>query len=376
MPRSRSLVIALATALLASTLLGGVAAAAKPSSSGGAGTSDPSLACNDVIVRSTTLTRDYDCGFFVGADGVTVDLGGHTVIGLTLTGRGVTVRNGIVRSGVLIEKPGATLSKLTVRYAPNSYGAAVECSPFGPEPPSLTMSSVQIVGGALGIDAFDCDLVASGTTVTGAQIGIQLQRGSAASPVRASLTNVVVESSQAHGIVSWAVPLSVSSSKVLRSGGYGLVHDGTVSFGAPGYAALTLQGSTFDSNGWGGVYAYRAYSDGAVATITNNVFVNNGFGVRDEFSLPAGGLVIEDLTAGSQIKGNTANYNYRGFLAVAGGPIASSGNVARFNTFEGFSAPNYAGVFSASSTDRCFGNSDGTTAAQDDGHWVCNPTTR
>jgi parallel beta-helix repeat protein len=96
------------TALLAGTVLALVAtptvAQAKPSAA---------IACGAVLTSSIVLTRDLtNCpgdGLVVGADGITVDLGGHAVsgdgaqgtssidAGVRVTGRhGVTVRNGKV----------------------------------------------------------------------------------------------------------------------------------------------------------------------------------------------------------------------------------------------------------------------------------------
>ena len=69
------------------------------------------IACGSVVTRSVVLTRDLlGCqgdGLVIGASGITVDLGGHTVAGLVSDdsvgirnpGKGnVVVKNGVVRS--------------------------------------------------------------------------------------------------------------------------------------------------------------------------------------------------------------------------------------------------------------------------------------
>lgn len=87
------------------------------------------ITCGDTIVASTTLDADLSCigtdAIRIGADNVTLDLGGHTVsgsaigIGVTVNGRqNVTVRNGSIIgffTGVWVENTGgSTLSNLVV----------------------------------------------------------------------------------------------------------------------------------------------------------------------------------------------------------------------------------------------------------------------
>jgi hypothetical protein len=88
-------------------------------------------ACGQVVTESVRLTESLtECatGLVVGADGITIDLGGHAVqgvaaagsIGIDVTGRsGVTVRNGRVRgfdTGVrFFNSSGSTLRAVSVR---------------------------------------------------------------------------------------------------------------------------------------------------------------------------------------------------------------------------------------------------------------------
>ncbi len=94
------------------------------------------VSCGQVITRSTTLTADVGpCrgdGLIIRADGITLDLGGHTVLGARtqtpagnaagirlVAGTGVTVRHGTVTGfdgGVVIDGGSAnTLTRLVVR---------------------------------------------------------------------------------------------------------------------------------------------------------------------------------------------------------------------------------------------------------------------
>src|SRR4051812_48505646 len=69
----------------------------------------PAVRCGATITRSTTLTADLpDCpgtGLVIGADGITLDLGGHTISGTNAGGGegiandghgGVQIRNGTI----------------------------------------------------------------------------------------------------------------------------------------------------------------------------------------------------------------------------------------------------------------------------------------
>ncbi len=85
--------------------------------------------CGATITVDTTLDENLRCsgdGLLVAADGVTLDLNGHTVrgagtgLGITVTGTEVTVKNGSVRGfeqGVRVAYPGhhSTLAGLTAK---------------------------------------------------------------------------------------------------------------------------------------------------------------------------------------------------------------------------------------------------------------------
>ncbi|MDQ2826902.1 MAG: right-handed parallel beta-helix repeat-containing protein [Actinomycetota bacterium] len=109
----------------------------------------PALACGQTITQSTTLTADLGpCssnGLVIGADGITLDLGGHRIFGTTTTGdlagvlvqgrQGVTVRNGTVTDFdggvVILSGSGNTVTGITARH---NLGAA-----FGQTGPSTAL---------------------------------------------------------------------------------------------------------------------------------------------------------------------------------------------------------------------------------------------
>jgi hypothetical protein len=109
------------------------------------GASAQALACGAVVtadVRLTTSLTDCADGLVIGADGITVDLGGHVIAGLgseTGTGieavgrTGVTVRNGRIRGfavGVRFDATEASaISKLSIRGV--GVGIALAGAMFG-----------------------------------------------------------------------------------------------------------------------------------------------------------------------------------------------------------------------------------------------------
>jgi len=110
-----------------------------------------SVSCGDILTEDTTLDADLDCSviggtaFIIGADGITLDLNGHTVTG-DGTGRGVdnsggyilfgdpsvagydnvTIKNGVIdgfATGVfLVNVSGNTLSELEIRNSKTTAG--------------------------------------------------------------------------------------------------------------------------------------------------------------------------------------------------------------------------------------------------------------
>jgi parallel beta-helix repeat protein len=118
----------------AGTLTGLTLLASIPTIAGAGAQTTPSLACGQTITQSTTLTADLgpcpNNGLVIGANGITLDLGGHRIFGtqntgdgagVLLSGRtGVTVRNGTVTDFdggvVILGGSGNTVTGITARH--------------------------------------------------------------------------------------------------------------------------------------------------------------------------------------------------------------------------------------------------------------------
>lgn len=375
----RRLAIALVGALMALSTSSAAIAASK-GGGGGAITPDPALRCGDTITRSTLFTRDIDCSgtstgdasFYVNTPGITIDLGGFSMTGygemyvFKVRASNVTIRNGTLRitnggEGVDIGYPGTVLSKLTIR-APHDGSYGIVCQPLGDPPGGIagvSVSGVTIVGGGEAINAIDCQLSVSSTTITDVlYYGINAMRSNATVPVRAAISGVTVYgvggTEQYYAAVQGLrIPMTISNSYLHHSAN-GVLFLG---FGA---GPLTLQGSRVEYNAYDGASVTSAYSDGSAASISSNVFLSNG----------VSGLYLQDSTAGTVVKGNTSNQNNYGFYADTS-TVASSGNTARLNvSFGFFGGPSIA----TSSTDRCYGNNPG--GPQSLGAWTCTETSK
>jgi parallel beta-helix repeat protein len=117
------------------------------------------ISCGATITVDTTLTGNLRCpgdGLVVAADGVTLDLAGHTVAGsgtgsgITVTGANVTVTNGVVtrfQQGLDVERTGnqAMLTQLTVR----KNGTGLEVGPGLSGPTQGTVSGSELTNNDL-----------------------------------------------------------------------------------------------------------------------------------------------------------------------------------------------------------------------------------
>lgn len=131
-------------------------------------------ACPTEVVDDVTLDADCPDGFRVVGDGVTVDLGGHTVGLILVEGDDVVVRNGTVtvpgRTAVFVQGRRAVLEELTVA---DSGSAAVEAGSLTTIRDSTFRGNVvavsQFFGSGLTVE--DSDLVDN-------VIGVSIQSGS------------------------------------------------------------------------------------------------------------------------------------------------------------------------------------------------------
>lgn len=139
----------------------GIALAIATAASATAAPTTDTLSCGDTVTTSVTLTEDLlDCpgdGLVVGADGVTIDLNGHTVSGVWPSSGiriegfdGVTVRNGVL-------------------WVFNFGVDAVDAD-------RLTLSNLDVTGELYGVNLLDSDSARiTDSTLTGLGAGIHTE---------------------------------------------------------------------------------------------------------------------------------------------------------------------------------------------------------
>jgi Right handed beta helix region len=294
--------------------------------------------CGEVVTQSITLTTDLQCqgdGLTVAANGVTVDLAGHTLtgqgIGVGISVRGaetaflsnVTIRNGSIRSfdqGIRVRFAGAVVRQVNLQF--NSVATvSLESSP------SLT----------------DNNIDANGT-------GISISRSSATIDAltgeSAELRSNTITRSARNGIELFQIDalIPVSDNTVTGSGSYGVF-----AFDA----RAQVEGNALTGNVTAGI------APGASSTVTQNVIARNGLGVFATSGVPVNhnrivhnarqgiystAAIIADSNdvrgngsdgivslAGGEIRSNVADHNGGDGIHVLSGPADIVGNHAWFN---------------------------------------------
>jgi nitrous oxidase accessory protein NosD len=256
------------------------------------------LACGDSVTRDTTLTADLRgcgaAGLVVAADGVTLDLGGHTVagnrlgFGIGVTGRrDVTVRNGAVagfRVGVA---------------AADSNGVAVQ--------------GVTVADGHDGVNFFH---VAGGTIEASSFTG---NDGSAIFPEDS--TGLRVLGNRAWGNAAGFTGLGLADGVVAGNRAWDQAYYGLYFIDA---TRLAFADNRFERNGTAGMQiggdsggslvvrnrAWRNGADGIVvggagtALARNSAFFNGGFGIlAGPGTIDGGGNIAKRNGAGAQCAG-------------------------------------------------------------------------
>jgi len=220
-----------------------------------------SFSCGMTVTTNFTLTADESCSgtaIFIEANGVTVNLGGHTLTGPGSSGYGVegdfnndTVTNGVITSfqyGVVFFGNG---DKATNLQLDNSSNAGI-----------VTEGSTNVI---------------SGNYLLGNATGLWNFEGSGDQD-----TNNWAESSTTFGIyVEYTTGATISGNKALNagSGGYGFLVYGTGK----------VTGNVASGNAVDGFYV-DGNTSGFTPTITvsgNRAAFNGGYG----FNVPAGGAV-------------------------------------------------------------------------------------
>lgn len=330
----------LCPALVAGTVLLGTPAAAA------------GVACGDVVVGEVTLTADLVCpGSPVGlalADGATLDLGGHRVVG-DGTGTGITVpglaettvRGGVVTGWAqgLAVVPGDATSDW--RYAMldglRLEGNDVGLSSTGEYPVALMeVTASQLVGNRVGLLASDTGWISfEGTDLTDNVTGMSAYLSIV------GITHAVI-ARNATGVQCGGASCSVRSSTVADNG-TALTADPPVDH----HWYLSLAESTLTGNdvgvdaragrhGWVEVFANVIQHNGTAVTLRStrgeigqNRFLDNGIGYVDDGTGDTGETTV---------RYNEFRRNGHGILSVSPG-TAVEANFARNNHRWGIHAP-------------------------------------
>jgi hypothetical protein len=271
----------------------------------------PNAHCGETVTASLVLNTDLKCaggGLIVGADNVTLDLGGHTVTGpgATVTGSvgistqhtNVTIRDGTITSfgqGIGLQtdagvQPAVSITSVnlttngTAIMAENAKaalsgvkiaGSAVDIIIAGGGDGNLTMSDSSVSGGT--ISCRDCTILLTGDTFSGSSI-----RCSARSDITISAS--VLSQSPIDTTAKCAGTISNNT-----------LQDSASAAVTVGYGSVDISNNKFLNDGIG--IKVETFGPGAGGPpITGNLFQNDGV---------AGVLIDGDLPAISNISGNT-----------------------------------------------------------------------
>ncbi|MEV8632141.1 right-handed parallel beta-helix repeat-containing protein [Streptosporangium sp. NPDC051023] len=225
-----------------------------------ASASDDEVRCGAVLTSDVTLTGNLNCAgdaLTIGANGVTVDLNGHTITG-DGTGRGITLEK---KADVTVQNGTITRFKL---------GAEATES-------HLTFSQVQLVGNPVKATRVS-SLTLAGTPETCLAEGVDVTDFSVLTIDRCTVHGLI------HGVDGrqWTVKGST-----LSNGYAQLVENGSAAFTGNVFDnfPVDLVGGTNNNLYANNVFqnasvAFRAeFSMGAPNTLEDNVFRNNDFGM-------------------------------------------------------------------------------------------------
>jgi parallel beta-helix repeat protein len=292
--RMRHLVLAMA---LAGGLLVGVAPA-------GAGP----LPCGTTITASTTLTSDMSCpadAIVIGAPGVVLDLGGHTLAGAGFEAGGAGVR--VLATGATVRNGRVTTFRSGVHLGPGSDGALVEgLSLVHDGDGSLVISSSNRFRGNSFVDNSGAMLITgAGNTVEGSSFldndGGVLVAGRDNTVVGNAMRGAGGDDS---GIVSFGAGTRIRSNSV---SGYG------------GYAGISMAGTGEVTGNQVFSNVNGIYVSGAGLVSGNVAFSNSDDGIE----VAAG--------AGATLRGNIVLRNADLGIDAGAGTIDAGGNRAFAN---------------------------------------------
>ena len=210
----------------------------------------PITTCGQTVTTSATLTQNLNCpgqsGVVVGASGITIDLGGHTIKG-DLTHYGiddtggfdkVTVKNGVIRNfekGIYVLGGDTFAVSGVIASGNNTAGVEVGGA-------SAKITSALVTGNFVGIAVTgDAASVRSSTATGNLNIGIDIIGG------KASIQSAT-SSGNGGGIYILGSNGSVKSSTATGNrGGYGIYVNGT---------DASIQSSTLAGNAADGIFLF------------------------------------------------------------------------------------------------------------------------
>jgi parallel beta-helix repeat protein len=356
-------------------------------SSAGAGT--PAIGCGATLTKSTTLAADIlhcaGTALVIGADGITVNLAGHTISGSNATGSEGIANDG--HAGVRILGGGTIsdfrLNGVGMRQAPKSLvrgltilrigAGGVEGEPVSAGIAILDSPGSQLIGNVVAnaVEAYQADgadvINSSGSVVFGNSlshnswdglallespgsriIGNQLDaNGNNGTEVNGGFDSVTVAGNSADGNTAFGIVLGAATDarvvgNTARRNDTGLfffdLHGSLISRNgaSANRAGLELTGGQFGSDGnrVTGNTANRngetgiGVEDGANANVVSGNTANGNQGTNGD-----GGGIFVRASTGNELSDNAANANLdTGIVIAEGDPGDTTGNSLERNT--------------------------------------------
>ena len=256
----------------------------------------PLIGTWDAVTKTCTLTTDITAnavdGITIGSNGITLDGGGHSIIG----------NNAFQSKGVyLTSRTGVTVKNLKVRqftygiYVHGSSGCNVKGNTVSGNSMGIQLATDEFMG------IYSQNNVVSGNAVTANSYGIYL-----AAAINNTVSGNLISSSSTAGIQVAYYPYAGGSSTNTISGNVIAGGSGGISFA--GSSNNVVKGNTISSNVTGinfGSYTFRFPEYSSYNSTYNNNFINNatqsavigGTGNVFDKPLPLGGNHWSNWTA-------------------------------------------------------------------------------
>ncbi|MEW6152812.1 MAG: right-handed parallel beta-helix repeat-containing protein [Actinomycetota bacterium] len=301
------------------------------------------VACGSVITKSTTLTSDLHCpagdGLHIGASGVTLNLGGHTISGtiapdapgtpgnqgvaIGFNRANVTVRNGTVRGfnvGIGVQGSGAFLSGITVERTAMGIGV------FGTD---TSPTNVRIIGNDItGTTRFSGIQMAG----SGHQVSFNTFSGGEGSSIFFFGHNNVISSNTFNGVGRSAIALGPTPSTFGPFSG-----NQVLSNRVDGFASLSPSSAISIINGSDTLVRSNTIDGGGTSGAGVTVNASTGTTVNgNRVSMVNQGVLVRTTASGTVVSANRVQDSQFGVF-VESGPTATrlEDNVTSLNSFDG-----------------------------------------